>query len=57
MDTCRKEVIMYIKVEEFLKAFKNNAVLWHIAGQAVIDMISKLPKYDLKQTASKKVKK
>lgn len=57
MDPFGEEVKMYIKVEEFLKAFKNNAVLWHIAGQAVTDMINKLPKYDLKQTASKKVKK
>ena len=48
---------MYIKVEELKEALKKNSLLWHVAGQNLIDLVNKLPKYELKQPKEKKVKK
>lgn len=48
---------MYIKVEELIAALKKNLFIWHISGQAIELIVDKLPKYDLKQTKEKKVKK
>lgn len=57
MDPFGKEVEMYIKVDELKEALKKNSLLWHVAGQNLTDLISKLPKYELKQPKEKKVKK
>ena len=57
MDPGRKEVIMYIKIDEFLAALKKNQFIWHISGQAIELIISRLPKYELKQVKVKKVNK